>query len=292
MNLKDYCYYGKKTFDICKFDTSQTGKYKQREEIEELQSSNLILMQELQDRFYAENKEALLIIFQAMDAAGKDSAIKHVMSGMNPQGIDVHNFKKPSSEELDHDYMWRAMRVIPERGKIGIFNRSYYEDVLVGRVHNLYKESYLPDRLKTDGIFEQRYQQINNYEKYLYENGIRIIKFFLHISKEEQRKRFLERIEDDKKNWKFSDYDMVERDYWEEYQKAYCDAINATSTRNSPWYVVPSDKKWFARLIISEVIINTMKGINPQYPLASKERKARLMEFRRKLLNGEKLNGI
>ncbi|ADY55887.1 Polyphosphate:AMP phosphotransferase [Syntrophobotulus glycolicus DSM 8271] len=287
MNLKDYCFFGNKPFVIEQFDPAQTGKFQLKNEVEELHHTNLLKMQELQDRLYAENKEALLIIFQGMDASGKDSAVKHVMGGVNPQGINVHNFKKPSSEELDHDYMWRSMRVIPERGKIGVFNRSYYEDVLVGKVHKLYQESYLPDRCKTDKIFEQRYQQIKNYERYLYENGIRVIKFFLHISKEEQKKRFLERIEDDQKNWKFSDSDMIERDYWEEYQRAYHDAINATATRIAPWYVVPSDKKWFGHFIISETIIDTLEKINPQYPAVTRERKERLLEFRSKLLREE-----
>lgn len=288
MNVEKFYYCGDKNFNIKTFDTKQTEKIKNKEEAEKLQVDYLSSIQELQDKFYAENKEALLIIFQAMDAAGKDGAIKRVMSGLNPQGIDVHNFKEPSSEELDHDYLWRAMRAIPERGKIGIFNRSYYEDVLVGKVHNLYKNSSLPDRCKNENIFEQRYEQIKNYEKYLYENGIRVLKFFLNISKEEQNSRLLARIDAPDKNWKFSDYDMVERDYWEDYQKAYCDAINATATKNSPWYVIPADKKWFARLMISEVILKTFEDINPQYPQVSKERKEKLQEFRKKLMNGEK----
>lgn len=285
MNCKEFCYYGDRTFKINNFDTKQTGKFDNKEEANKLHEEYLIRMQDLQDKLYAENKEALLIIVQAMDAAGKDGAIKHVMSGMNPQGIDVHNFKKPSSEELDHDYLWRAMRVMPEKGKICIFNRSYYEDVLVGKVHNLYKDSQLPDRCKTENIFNDRYHQIRNYEKYLYENGIRVIKFFLHISKEEQKNRFLERIDDNDKNWKFSDYDMIERDYWDEYMKAYSDAINATAADIAPWYIVPSDKKWFARLIISEVIIKKLEDIDPKYPTVSQERKDKLLEFRRKLID-------
>lgn len=285
MNCKEFCYYGDRTFKINNFDTKQTGKFDNKEEANKLHEEYLIRMQDLQDKLYAENKEALLIIVQAMDAAGKDGAIKHVMSGMNPQGIDVHNFKKPSSEELDHDYLWRAMRVMPEKGKICIFNRSYYEDVLVGKVHNLYKDSQLPDRCKTENIFNDRYHQIRNYEKYLYENGIRVIKFFLHISKEEQKTRFLERIDDNDKNWKFSDYDMIERDYWDEYMKAYSDAINATAADIAPWYIVPSDKKWFARLIISEVIIKKLEDIDPKYPTVSQERKDKLLEFRRKLID-------
>ena len=290
MDIEKFYYSGDRTFDIKKFNTKQSGEFKNKEEAEEQHAaqSHLLHMEEMQDKFYAENKEGLLIIIQAMDAAGKDGAIKHVMSGMNPQGIDVYNFKKPSLEEMDHDYLWRAMQVIPERGKIAIFNRSYYEDVLIGKVHNLYKNSDLPDRCKTDNIFEERYQQINNYEKYLYDNGIRVIKFFLDISKEEQKNSFLERFDAADKNWKFSDYDMVERDYWDDYQKAYSDAINATATSHCPWYVIPADRKWYARLIISEVIIKTFEKIDPKYPDVSEERKDKLLEFRRKLLNGEK----
>ncbi|RNC29389.1 MAG: hypothetical protein AWM53_00742 [Candidatus Dichloromethanomonas elyunquensis] len=286
MHCKTFCFNGDRTFEIHDFDTKQTGEYKNKEEAEQQHEAHLTRMQELQDKLYAENKEALLIIFQAMDAAGKDGAIKHVMSGMNPQGIDVYNFKKPSTEELDHDYLWRAMRVMPERGKICIFNRSYYEDVLIGKVHNLYKDSNLPDRCKSEDIFEERYHQIKNYEKYLYENGIRVIKFFLHISKEEQTKRFLERIEDENKNWKFSDYDMIEREYWDDYMAAYNDAIKATATGHSPWYVVPANTKWFARLVISEVIIKALEDIDPKYPAVSKERKEKLLEFG-KLLSKE-----
>lgn len=283
MSSKKFCYDGKRTFEANDFDTKQTGGYKNKEEAKKLHEEYLLHMEELQDKLYAENKESLLIIFQAMDAAGKDGAIKHVMSGMNPQGLDVYNFKKPSSLELEHDYLWRAMRVMPEKGKISIFNRSYYEDVLVTKVHNLHKDSRLPDRCKTENIFKERYHQIANYEKYLYENGIRVVKFFLHISKEEQTSRFLDRIDNDGKNWKFSDYDMIERDYWDDYMAAYTDAINATSTADSPWYVVPSDKKWFSRLIISEVIIKTLEDINPKYPTVSEERKEKLLDFRRKL---------
>ena len=283
MNSKKFCYDGERTFEANDFDTSQTCGYKNKEEAKIQHEEYLMRMEELQDKLYAENKESLLIIFQAMDAAGKDGAIKHVMSGMNPQGLNVYNFKKPSVEELEHDYLWRAMRVMPEKGKISIFNRSYYEDVLVTKVHNLHKDSHLPDRCKTESIFKDRYHQIKQYEKYLYENGIRVVKFFLHISKEEQTSRFLKRIDNEEKNWKFSDYDMIERDYWDDYMAAYNDAINATSTIHSPWYVVPSDKKWFSRLIISEVIIKTLEDIAPKYPIVSEERKEKLLEFRHKL---------
>lgn len=284
MDIKEFCYRGDKAFVIKNFDTNQTGELKNKDEAESGHEAHLIRLQELQEKLFAEKKEGLLIILQAMDAAGKDGVINHVMSGMNPAGIDVYNFKNPSAEELDHDYLWRAMRLAPERGKIALFNRSYYEDVLIGKVHNLYKDSNLPDRCKTDQIFEERYQHIKSYEKYLYENGFRVIKFFLDISKGEQKKQFLQRIDEEEKSWKFSDYDMVERDYWDNYQVAYSEAINATATRHSPWYVIPSDKKWFSRFLVSEVVIKVLEEINPKYPSVSKERKKKLLEFRQKLV--------
>ncbi len=283
MNTKEFCYKGDKAFVIKQFDTKKTGKIKNKEEAENQHDAHLARIQELQDKLYAEKKEGLLIILQAMDAAGKDGVVSHVMSGMNPAGIDVYNFKSPTPEELSHDYLWRAMRAMPERGKIAIFNRSYYEDVLIAKVHNLTKDASLPDRCKTDDIYEERYQQIKSYEKYLYENGIRVLKFFLNISKEEQKKQFLQRIDDENKSWKFSDYDMVERDYWDDYQLAYDNAINATSTLHAPWYVIPSDKKWFSRLAIMEVIIKTLEEMDPKYPAVSTERREKLLTFRKKL---------
>jgi len=286
MNIEEFCFKGDRKFVIKSANTNPFGEIDSKEEAENKRQAYLARMQQLQDKLYAEKKEALLIIFQAMDAAGKDGAIKHVLSGMNPQGIDVRNFKVPSSEEAEHDYLWRAMRVMPERGRIAIFNRSYYEDVLIDKVHNLYKTSNLPDRCKTVKIYDERYQQINNYEKYLYQNGIRVVKLFLHISKDGQKKQFLERIDDDTKNWKFSDDDIIERDYWENYQVAYSDAVNATATLHSPWYVVPSDKRWFSRLAISEIIIKTLEEINPKYPTVTKERKTDLLKFRQKLMDG------
>lgn len=285
MDIKDFRFDGNKKFDIKDFDTSQSGDFKRRNDVEENRGDHILELQALQEKLYAENKEGVLIIFQAMDAAGKDGAVKFVMSGINPAGVSVYNFKVPSSEEMDHDYLWRAMKAAPERGKIWIFNRSYYEDVLVVRVHNLQKYADLPDRVKTDDIFEKRYEQIRNYEKHLYENGFRIIKIFLNISKNEQKKQFLQRIDDPTKNWKFSDGDIVERDYWNNYMEAYQDAINATGTKEIPWYVVPSDKKWFAREVIAEIILNTMHDIDPKYPEVNDERRAKLAEFRQKLMS-------
>ena len=284
MNIKKYRYNGEKKFRLEDYDTSDSAEFLSKEAAQTQLSNNQEQMAKLQDRLYAENKEAILIIFQAMDAAGKDGAVKHVMSGMNPQGITVHNFKQPSSEELDHDYLWRAMRVLPERGNIGIFNRSYYEDVLVVKVRKLYETLPLPDRCKTDKIFKQRYQQINHFEKYLYQNGIRVVKIFLHLSKEEQKKRFLERIDDPEKNWKFSDSDIAERAYWDDYQEAYQEAIRETGTKNAPWYIVPADKKWFARLLISQIIVETLQDINPQYPELPEAKRALLQQCRDQLL--------
>jgi len=240
-------------------------------------------LSELQDKLYAEGKVGVLIIFQAMDAAGKDSAIKHVMSGVNPQGVNVHSFKQPSSEELSHDYLWRAVKVLPARGKIAIFNRSYYEDVLVVKVHKLYEKQLLPDRCKTEDTIEKRYKQIKDFEDYLWENGIITIKFFLHLSKKEQRKRFLKRIDRKDKNWKFSQGDLKEREFWDEYQAAYQAAISETATEKNPWYIVPADNKEYTRAVISEVLLDVMTSIDPRYPTVSEEQEAELLECKRRL---------
>ena len=215
-----------------------------------------------------------------MDAAGKDGAIKHVMSGLNPQGTQVFSFKKPSAEELDHGFLWRCMKATPERGRIGIFNRSYYEDVLVVRVHKaILQSSQLPDEIKNDpNIWEKRFEQIRNYENYLTENGTQILKFFLNVSKEEQKARFLSRIDTPEKNWKFSDADMKERGYWDNYQKVYSEAIQATSTKESPWYIMPADKKWFTRLAVSEVIAQKLESLDIQYPKVSEKHLKHLKE--------------
>ncbi|MDP2813082.1 MAG: polyphosphate kinase 2 family protein [Erysipelotrichaceae bacterium] len=287
MNIKDFRFDGSKKFKINDFETKQEGNFKDRAEAEERRDDHIMDLQVLQEKLYAEGKEGVLIIFQAMDAAGKDGAVKYVMSGVNPAGISVHNFKVPSSEELAHDYLWRAMKVAPQRGMITIFNRSYYEDVLVVKVHQLHKKVGLPERVVTDGIFEDRYNQIINYEKHLHQNGFRVIKIFLNISREEQKKQFLQRIDDPAKNWKFSDGDIVERGYWDKYMEAYETAINATSTPECPWYVVPSDKKWFARALIAEIVVSTLEEIDPKYPDVSEERKQRLAEFRGMLINEE-----
>lgn len=246
---------------------------------------NLEKMESFQDKLYSEGKEGLVLIFQAMDAAGKDSTIKNVMSGLNPQGIDVYSFKQPSLEESAHSFMWRAAKKFPVRGKMAIFNRSYYEDVLVVKVHKLYENAKMPERCKHGDVIARRYEDIRNFEKYQYNNGYRIIKFFLNVSKEEQKKRFLERIDLKIKNWKFSASDVKERAYWDEYMKAYEMAINATAAKNSPWYIIPADKKWYARYLVSEAIVDVFKKIAPQYPTLPQSAQDNLHKDKELLLN-------
>jgi PPK2 family polyphosphate:nucleotide phosphotransferase len=243
-------------------------------------------LSKLQRVFYADNRHALLIIFQAMDAAGKDSAIQHVMSGVNPQGCQVFSFKHPSAEELQHDFLWRSARVLPERGRIGIFNRSYYEEVLIARVHkDILAAERVPEAADDDKIWKHRYQSIRDFEQHLYRNGTRIIKFFLHLSKNEQRKRFLKRIDNPEKNWKFSPDDLKERAFWKDYMRAYEQCLSATSAEHCPWYIVPADDKGDARLIISQVLLETIESLKPQYPSVSRQRKKELQKIRQKLVN-------
>ena len=247
------------------------------------------LLAEFQDMLYAQDRWALLLIFQAMDAAGKDSAIKHVMSGVNPQGCEVHSFKAPSNEDLDHDFMWRCARRLPERGRIGIFNRSYYEETLVVRVHREFLEKQkLPPELVTKDIWEERFQDIRHIERYLTRNGVVIRKFFLHVSKKEQKKRFLERIEEPEKHWKFSAADIKERQYWDDYMKAYEDVIQNTATKHAPWYVVPADNKWFTRVVVAATVIETLASLNLHYPEVSKEKLKELAAAKKALLTGKR----
>ena len=268
------------------YDPEFTAGFKDKKDARKKLEKNIAELAEYQDILYAQDTYALLLIFQAMDAAGKDGAIKHVMSGVNPQGCQVYSFKSPSAEELDHDYLWRTNKVMPERGRIGIFNRSYYEEVLVVRVHpELLDHQKIPPSAR-ENIWKRRYEQINNMEKYLSENGIVILKFFLNVSKEEQKKRFLERIDRPEKNWKFSTADAKERAFWDDYQKAYEDCLNRTSTEWAPWFVVPADNKWFTRLTVSEIIVRTLKRLNLRYPEVSEERRQELLEIR-KLLEDE-----
>jgi len=285
MNTKKFRAPFKKKFALSDYPTSYTGKYKSKEETEEELQENIKKMAELQDKLYAHDKYALLIIFQAMDAAGKDGAIKHVMSGLNPQGTQVFSFKQPSAEELDHDFMWRINKSLPERGRIGIFNRSHYEEILVVRVHNLLEAEKLPPDVMTKDIWEKRFRQFRDYERYLHENGIRTVKFFLHVSKDEQKRRFLKRLEDPSRNWKFSASDLKERGYWDAYQDAYAEAISETSTKFGPWYIIPADKKWFARLLISDVIVNALQAMKPEYPKLNEEKMKSLDAYKEQLLN-------
>ena len=240
---------------------------------------------EMQDKLYAQDKWALLVIFQAMDAAGKDGAIKHVMSGINPQGCEVTAFKAPSTEELDHDFLWRCMKKLPERGRIGIFNRSYYEEVLVVRVHEgILKAQKLPDKLVTASIWDDRLEDIRNFESYLSKNGIMVLKIFLNVSKKEQKKRFLERIDKPEKNWKFSAADVEERKYWKPYQAAYEELIKKTATEKSPWYVVPADNKTYARMVVASAIISALDSMKLAYPEVSDEQLVQLQRLRQELL--------
>lgn len=288
MNTSAFAVTGPGQFHIRTFDTAQTGGWRDKKQAEEQLRRNVKRMAALQDRFYAQDREALLLIFQAMDSAGKDGAIKHVMSGLNPQGVQVSSFKQPSAEDLEHDYLWRVNRRLPERGNIGIFNRSYYEEVLVARVHDLPFAQKLPARCLDDGLWERRYRQLRDYERYLTENGTTVIKFFLHISKEEQRRRFLARIEDKAKNWKFSASDIAERAHWDAYMRAYQQAIDATAVPDAPWYVIPADKKWFARLLISEIVADTLERLGPAYPQVDADKKKALARCRQELLEEEK----
>jgi len=281
-----YCISKGAGFRLKHFDTKDTGEVKDKQHGQKIIDERADLLSNLQEKLYAQDRWALLLIFQAMDAAGKDGVIKHVMSGVNPQGCDVYSFKTPSTEELNHDYLWRAHSRVPERGKIGIFNRSYYEEVLVVRVHPaILRAQKLPDAVMTKHIWEQRYEDINAFEEYLTRNGIVVRKFFLHVSKKEQKKRFLERLEDSKKNWKFSMPDVKERRYWKDYQEAYEETIQNTATKHAPWYVVPADNKWYTQLIVASAIITALEEFELSFPEVDKEKKKELESARESLLH-------
>jgi PPK2 family polyphosphate:nucleotide phosphotransferase len=257
---------------------------KSREEADGLLQKGVELLLDLQDKLFAQDQWALLVILQAMDAAGKDSVIKHVISGVNPQGCQVYSFKPPSGEELDHDFMWRAVLRLPARGRIGIFNRSYYEEVLVVRVHDeLLQNERLPAQLVTKKIWRDRFEDIGNFERYLTRNGTVVRKFFLNVSREEQKRRFLSRLENPEKNWKFSPADVVERQYWDDYMDAYEDMIQHTASPDSPWYVVPADKKWFTALVVAEAIVDALKELKLTYPKLDAKKRIELEAARRQL---------
>ena len=284
IDIKQFKFDGKSKFRISKVDPGSTGKFKSKQEAEERLEKNILTMRDLQEKLYADATYSILIIIQAMDTAGKDGAIKHVMSGLNPQGTEVHSFKQPSAEELNHDYLWRAHKSLPQRGQFGIFNRSYYEDVLVVRVHDLLGKQKLPAELITGDVWERRFRQINQFERYLNDNGTIVIKIFLHISKEEQKKRLLARIEDKAKNWKFSEADLIEREYWEQYQACYEEGVRKTGTDVAPWYVVPADKKWFARLVVSEIIVRRLEALKLKFQTLDKEQLKSLEKCKKSLM--------
>lgn len=285
--LKDCCYDGSHKLVLKDTPTQVDVRKELRSSFEDATAQNTLQLGLLQDKLYAQGSEGVVVLLQAMDAAGKDSTIKHVMSGVNPQGVFVQSFKQPSQEELAHDFLWRAAKNLPRRGEIALFNRSYYEDVLVVRVHELWKTYKMPARCINDSkeeFFSKRYQDICNFENYLYHNGYRVVKIFLHVSREEQKKRFLERIDDEAKNWKFSDADLRERQLWSSYMDAYEKAINATATTHAPWYVIPADRKWYTRWLVSELLVQTLKSIDPRYPEFPDSKRAELAACKEQLL--------
>jgi len=288
--LEKYKYVGRRQFDISKFDTSDSGSLSGRDDSIDEFVRNLLKINKLQQRLYAERKEGVIFVFQAMDAAGKDGVIRTVFSTLSPHGVKEYCFKVPSAEESSHDYLWRFWSALPARGYISIFNRSYYEDVLVGKVHKLYENQILPDRMFKTDVIKARYSQIKDFEKYLYDTGTRVIKIFLNVSKDEQARRFISRIDVERKHWKISGSDIKEREYWDEYMEAFETMINSTSTPKNPWYVVPADHKWFARLLVSRIVLKTLEDIDPQWPSISDEELENFQEYREALnssLDGE-----
>jgi PPK2 family polyphosphate:nucleotide phosphotransferase len=286
IDTKDFRVTPRKSLDLKGWSTRIKPLFDSKEHYEELLRTHTDELSSMQNRLYAHDRYSVLIIFQAMDAAGKDGAIKHVMSGVNPQGCQVQSFKHPSAEELDHDFLWRTTRSLPQRGMIGIFNRSYYEEVLIVRVHpEILRAEGLPDEhLDLKNVWKQRFQSILDLEEHLHRNGTRIIKFFLHVSKDEQRKRFLKRIEDPEKHWKVNPADLTERGFWNDYMKAYEDCMAATSTKTAPWYIVPADDKKTARLIVSRVIVEAMRELRMEFPKPDAERMKELRAMRKALM--------
>jgi PPK2 family polyphosphate:nucleotide phosphotransferase len=272
--------------DVDPDDTLDFTKQADKPRSKEALAMGVTALAELQDKLYAQDKWAVLLVFQAMDAAGKDGAIKHVMSGVNPQGCEVYSFKSPSAEDLDHDYLWRCMKDLPNRGHIGIFNRSYYEEVLVVRVHpEFLAKQKMPPKLVGKKIWGQRFEDIRNFEQYLARNGVVVRKFFLHVSKKEQKRRFLDRIDDPQKNWKFSSNDANERDFWDDYMEAYEEMIQETATKDAPWYVVPADNKWFTRIVVAGAVIETLDSLDLAYPKVDEGKLKELGAAKKKLLS-------
>lgn len=277
-----------KKFRLADFDPGDTAGLPSKKHAEEVLQKGIVELAELQDKLYAQDRWALLLIFQALDAAGKDGAIKHVMSGVNPQGCQVYSFKAPSAEELDHDFLWRTTRCLPERGRIGIFNRSYYEEVLVVRVHpELLEKEKIPAPLITKNIWEERFRDICGFEHYLHRNGIVVRKFFLNVSKKEQKNRFLDRLNEPEKNWKFSAADIRERQCWDDYIQAYEEMIRETATKHAPWYVVPADNKWFTRAVVGAAIIHALEDLNLSYPEVDAQQRKELRQARAELLGNK-----
>ena len=276
-----------KKFRLKDVDPADTAGYTSEDKprSKEALTRGVAALSELQEMLYAQDRWAVVLIFQAMDAAGKDGAIKHVMSGVNPQGCQVYSFKAPSAEELDHDYLWRCFKQLPERGRIGVFNRSYYEEVLTVRVHPEFLDRQrLPPQFVTKDIWRERFEDICHFERYLSRNGVLVLKFFLHLSKKEQKKRFLARIDDADKNWKFSPSDFKERQFWDEYMEAYDDMIRHTATKHAPWYVVPADNKWFTRIVVAAAIIDSLWSLDLEFPQVDDQRRAELLEIRKQLI--------
>lgn len=282
--IEDYKYTGDTKFDIKGFKTDDTRELLDRSEAVDEFVHNLLKINKLQQKLYAERKEGVIFVFQAMDAAGKDGVIRTVFNTLSPHGVKEFCFKVPSAEEASHDYLWRFWQALPARGNISIFNRSYYEDVLIGRVHELWKKQVRPDRLQGIDIIEQRYEQIKEYEKYLFNTGTRVVKIFLNVSKDEQARRFISRIDEERKNWKVSSGDIKERNYWDSYMDAFETMVNKTSTKNNPWYVVPADKKWYARLTVSRIVLKTLEEIDPKWPKVDEADFETVQEFRKELM--------
>ena len=284
MDIKKYRVKPNKKVDLEKFSTKKDDSYYKKEVKEEILPQNLEKMFEFQEKLYAENKRGILVVLQAMDAAGKDSLVKKVFTALNPAGCKVTSFKQPSTEELDHDYLWRITKATPAYGEVGIFNRSHYEDVLVTRVHNLVNKK------NDDDFWEKRFEDINAFEKYLDNNGIKVVKFFLHVSKDEQKERLLDRINLEEKHWKFAASDILERENWDDYHRAYEDMLEHTSTDYAPWYVVPADNKWYTRLVVSEVMLDLFEQLDPHTPKLSKEEESQLEKWKKVLMEQDEKN--